>query len=66
MGYGIKVFGRDAGKEPKRERSCVEVWYAMVWWDTESERDSEMGREEKSLAAEGPMPPNVSSAAGVK
>ena len=54
------------GRVPKRASNCVDVWYEMVWWDTESERDSAIGREAKSLAAEGPMPPIVSSAAGIK
>ena len=54
------------GIEPKRASNCVEVWKAMVWCETASRRDSEMGREVKSLAAEGPTPPSVSSAAGTK
>ena len=58
--------GREVGRVPKRARSCVEVWYAIVWWETESRRDSEMGREEKNFVAEGPMPPRVSKATGIK
>lgn len=54
------------GRVPNRASNCVEVWYEMVWWETESRSDSEIGREEKSFVAEGPVPPRVSSAAGTK
>ena len=66
MGCGEKVSGSDGGSVPKRASSCVDVWYAIMWCETARVRDSEIGREAKSLAQEGPIPPSVSMAAGIK
>ena len=54
------------GRVPNLARSCTEVWYAIVWCEVWSEKDSEIGREAKNLEAEGPTPPSVSSATGTK
>jgi hypothetical protein len=65
--YGWNVEkGGMGGRVPKRASSWREVWSAIVWCVTVVASVSGMGRDEKKVDAEGPMPPQVSIATGKK